>query len=136
MAPAASKHLEVYTNDDLKMICEALDLPVTAPNKAAYIDRLSGKFTPAMAKIFESYGGFDIKPGDATVSTNLPESTLRNLPSHFPRSQNDPMLPPTGSRAQASLRSARPEEDWQGGRADAAPRDCKGRAAGHNSTTT
>ena len=65
---AAPKHLEDYQAEELRLFCEALELAVTAPNKAAYYDRLKGKFTPAMASIFESYGGFDVKPGDATVS--------------------------------------------------------------------
>jgi len=58
-------HLSKYTGDDLYMICDELSLPVSAPNKAAYHERLKGKFTPGMAKIFESYGGFEKKPGDA-----------------------------------------------------------------------
>jgi hypothetical protein len=65
---AAPAHLSKYTGEDLYVICDELSLPVSAPNKAAYHERLKGKFTPAMAKIFESYGGFEKKPGDAKVS--------------------------------------------------------------------
>ena len=96
MAPAASKHLEIYTIEDLKMICEALDLPVTAANKAAYHDRLSGKFTPKIAGIFETYGGFDIKPGDATVSTPSLRAHSDICPEVLP-SRSDAVSPHTGS---------------------------------------
>eukprot|EP00966_Prymnesium_polylepis_P017992 415353-Prymnesium_polylepis.1 len=70
-------HLSKYTGDDLYMICDELSLPVSAPNKAAYHERLKGKFTPGMAKIFESYGGFEKKPGDAKVSA---EPALASVP--------------------------------------------------------
>ena len=96
MAPAASKHLEVYTIEDLKMICEALDLPVTAANKAAYHDRISGKFTAKIAGIFETYGGFDIKPGDATVSPPSLRAHLDTCPDVLP-SRSDAVSPNTGS---------------------------------------
>ena len=60
------KHLEGYTMEKLRTICEVFGLPLSG-SKAALYGRLESRFTPEIARIFESYGGFDVKPGDATV---------------------------------------------------------------------
>ena len=62
------EHLAKYTIDDMKEILDAFKLPVSLPNKAAYHARLKDLFTPNMVRIFEAYGGFQKKPGDAKVA--------------------------------------------------------------------
>ena len=59
-------HLANYQAKDLYNICDSMDMKVSG-TKAELTDRLKGKFTAEMARIFESYGGFEKKPGDATV---------------------------------------------------------------------
>ena len=70
MSPVAEvpEHLAKYTIDDMKEFLDAFRQPVTLPNKAAYHAKLKDMFTPNMARIFESYGGFQKKPGDAKVA--------------------------------------------------------------------
>ena len=63
-------HLATYQGKDLYELCDFMGLNVSG-TKAEQISRLNGKFTAQMAKIFESWGGFEKKPGDATVSGSL-----------------------------------------------------------------
>ena len=68
-------HLSEYQGKELYDICDFMGVAVSG-TKAEQAARLKGKFTAEMARIFESYGGFERKPGDATVRSPIPNVLL------------------------------------------------------------
>lgn len=78
-------HLQNYTITDLEEILCELNLPTSGKTKQERVDRLKGVFTKEKVGIFESYGGFEKKPGDATVCAACLSKTQYRLPQRLIR---------------------------------------------------